>query len=341
MNIKKIFNNKILILGIETSFDDTACAILKGNKILSNIIYTQKIHNVFNGVKPNIAYDLHLKYIYLTVKKAINKSKVNIKNINAISYTKGPGLIGSLMIGENFAKSMSLSLNIPLIGVNHIHGHIFTNFIYNKKNKYPNFPFICLSISGGHTKILLVKDFLKIKEIGKSLDESLGNLFDKFSVLLGFEYYKGPKIIEKYSKYGKFRYKIPIPKVKKLNFSFSGLITYLKNFIKNNKIIKKDLCRSFLETIFIILKVKINKAIKLTNIKNIVITGGVSCNNFIKEKLKKESNKNKWNLYINYDKNIIRDNAAMIALVGQIKYHFKLYDDFKIGSSNRLKINKL
>ncbi|WGH25275.1 MAG: tRNA (adenosine(37)-N6)-threonylcarbamoyltransferase complex transferase subunit TsaD [Candidatus Shikimatogenerans bostrichidophilus] len=338
-----VLKNNNIILGIETSFDDTSCAILKGNIICSNITYTQKLHNEFKGVKPNLAYNLHLVKIYEIVRESIDKSKIKIKDINAISYTKGPGLIGSLMVGENFSKSMALSLNIPLIGVNHIHGHIFSNFIYNREKIYPKFPYICFSLSGGHTKIFLIKNFLDIKEIGRTLDDSLGNLFDKLSIYLGFEYYNGPRKIEEQSKKGKFLYKFPIPKVKGLNFSFSGLITYLKRFIKKNKkrINKKDLCKSFIETIFIILKDKIYKAIKKTKIKNLVITGGVSYNEELNKKIKKISYKNKWKLYINKNKDVIKDNAAMIALVGNIKYYYKYYDNYNTISISNLKSNKL
>ncbi|MDH3004318.1 MAG: tRNA (adenosine(37)-N6)-threonylcarbamoyltransferase complex transferase subunit TsaD [Candidatus Shikimatogenerans sp. JK-2022] len=339
--IKKIFIKNKIILGIDTSFDDTSCAILKGNKILSNIIYNQKIHNMFNGVKPNISYDLHLKKIYNIVKKSIYKSKININKIDAIAYTKGPGLIGSLMIGEHFSKSMALALNIPLISVNHIHGHIYSIFLYNKEYKYPMFPYLCLSISGGHTKLFIIKNFFKIKTIGKTLDENLGVLFDKFSILLGFKYTEGPNKIYKYSKYGKFNYKLPIPNVSNLNFSFSGLITFLKNKIVKNDINKYDLCRSFLETIFIILKNKIEKAIIKTNIKNIFITGGVSCNKFLKKKFIKISNKKKWNIYFNKNKKNTKDNGAMIALIGQIKYRYKLYNDYKTLSNSHLNINIL
>ncbi|MDH3004509.1 MAG: tRNA (adenosine(37)-N6)-threonylcarbamoyltransferase complex transferase subunit TsaD [Candidatus Shikimatogenerans sp. JK-2022] len=340
MNNKKIFNNNNIILGIDTSFNDTSCAILKGNKILSNIIYTQKLHNIFKGVKPNLSYDLHLKKIFYIVEKSIIKSKIKLNKINNICYTKGPGLIGSLMIGENFAKSLSLSLRIPLINVNHIHGHIYSIFLYNKKKNYPIFPYICLSISGGHTKILLIKNFFKIKEIGKSLDENLGIVFDKLSIFLGLNYNNGPEYIEKFSKLGKFKYKLPIPKVKNLNFSFSGLITYLKNLINKEKINKFDLCRSLLETIFIILKKKIDLSLNITKINNLVITGGVASNKFLQKKFIKEY-KNKINLYIQNNKKILKDNAAMIALIGQIKNYYKLYDDYKNYINPNLKINEL
>ncbi|MDH3004558.1 MAG: tRNA (adenosine(37)-N6)-threonylcarbamoyltransferase complex transferase subunit TsaD [Candidatus Shikimatogenerans sp. JK-2022] len=336
--LQTIFKLNKIILAIDTSFNDTTCAILKGNKVLSNIIYTSNKYNVFKGVIPNIAYNLHITNIYDIVQRSLYKSKINIKKIDAISFTKGPGLIGSLMIGENFAKSLSLSLNIPLIGVNHIHGHLFSIYL-NKNQKFPNFPYLCLSISGGHTKLILINNIFTIKELGCTLDENLGILFDKFSILLGFKYLEGPKKIEIYSKFGRFKYKIPIPNVKGLNFSFSGLLTYLKNKIKNKKINKKDLCRSFLETIFIILNNKINKAIKQTGINKVVITGGVSSNNFLIYKFKKISKLNKWKYYRNNNKIYLKDNAAMIALIGQIKYFYKLYENYNTISNSKLSLD--
>ncbi|WGH26186.1 MAG: tRNA (adenosine(37)-N6)-threonylcarbamoyltransferase complex transferase subunit TsaD [Candidatus Shikimatogenerans bostrichidophilus] len=233
--IKKIFKKKKIILGIETSFDDTSCSILKGNKILSNLIYSHKLHTKYNGVVPNLAYKEHLKNIFNIVKNSIKKSNVNIKNIDGIAFTKGPGLIGSLIIGENFAKSLSMCLKKPLFGINHIHAHIFSHFFYKKNKKYPKFPFLCFSISGGHTKIIKVKNFFNLKVIGDTLDDTLGNLFDKLSIFLGFNYPKGPLILENLCKKGINKYKFPYPKVKKLNFSFSGLKTYFYNFIKKKK----------------------------------------------------------------------------------------------------------
>ncbi|WGH25829.1 MAG: tRNA (adenosine(37)-N6)-threonylcarbamoyltransferase complex transferase subunit TsaD [Candidatus Shikimatogenerans bostrichidophilus] len=347
--IKKIFNNKKIILGIETSFDDTSASILKGNKILSNIIYSQKIHTKYNGVVPNIASNIHLKNIYNVVKKCIFKANIDLNNINCIAFTKGPGLINSLFIGENFAKSLSLSLNKPLIGINHIHGHIFSHFLYKKNNKYPNFPFICLSMSGGHTKIIIVYNFLKFKTIGDTLDDTLGNLFDKFSNYLGLKYPNGPSIMEKYIKNGNNIFKFPIPNVKNLNFSFSGLKTYLKNFINKNinldkNFIKKNinnLCKSFHITIYKILLYKINKVIKLTKIKNIVFSGGVANNLFLKKKFINNFKKKKYKLYIINNKKLNKDNAAIIGLMGQIKYYYKLYDNFKIKSKSNISLNEL
>ncbi|WGH25553.1 MAG: tRNA (adenosine(37)-N6)-threonylcarbamoyltransferase complex transferase subunit TsaD [Candidatus Shikimatogenerans bostrichidophilus] len=237
--MKNIFNKNKIILGIETSFDDTCCAIIKNNKILSNKIYTQKIHKKYNGVKPIKAYNLHLIKIYKIVKLTIEEARIKINDLDGIAYTKGPGLVGSLMIGENFAKSMALSLRKPLLSINHIHGHIYSIFIYKKRNKYPKFPYICLSMSGGHTCIYKIDFFFKNKLIGKTLDDNLGNLFDYFGKLLGFKYPYGVNKISKYSLKGKYKYKFPIPKINGFNFSFSGLKTYLKNFIKNKKKKKK------------------------------------------------------------------------------------------------------
>ncbi|WGH27213.1 MAG: tRNA (adenosine(37)-N6)-threonylcarbamoyltransferase complex transferase subunit TsaD [Candidatus Shikimatogenerans bostrichidophilus] len=345
--INKIFKKKKIILGIETSFDDTSSSILKGNKILSNIIYTQKKEHIkYKGIIPNIASNIHLKKIFNIVKLSIKKSNININNIDGIAFTRGPGLIGSLIIGENFAKSISLCINKPLFGINHIQAHILSFFIYNKEKIYPKFPYLCLSISGGHTKLVIVNNFFNIKIIGQTLDDSLGNLFDKLSIYLGLNYYNGSLLLEKYCYKGKNIFKFPIPNVKNLNFSFSGLKTYLFNFIKkninnDNNFIKKNIyniSRSFHETIFKILIKKIKKAMKINNIINLAITGGVTNNKFIKKKFIKYSKKKKINFFYLKNKSIINDNAAMIALVGQIKYYYKLYDNYNIVSNTKFKI---
>ncbi|WGH26536.1 MAG: tRNA (adenosine(37)-N6)-threonylcarbamoyltransferase complex transferase subunit TsaD [Candidatus Shikimatogenerans bostrichidophilus] len=343
--INKIIKKKKIILGIETSFDNTSSAILKGNKVLSNIIYTQN-HKKYKGIVPNIASNLHLIKILNIVKKSIIIAKIKLKEINGIAFTRGPGLINSLIIGENFAKSLSLTLKKKIFGINHIQAHIFSHYLYNKKKKYPNFPFLCLSISGGHTKIFKVNNFFKIKILGETLDNTLGELFDKISIYLGLDYLKGPDIIEKYSKYGIYKYIFPIPKVNNLNFSFSGLNTFIFNFIKNNKkrYIKKNIyniCRSLHETIFIILKKKINKAIKKTKIKTITITGGVSCNKVLIKKFSKYFNKKKKKFFFIKNKNYLKDNGAMIALLGQIKNYYKLYDNLKIKSNPNLGLENI
>ncbi|WOX79204.1 tRNA (adenosine(37)-N6)-threonylcarbamoyltransferase complex transferase subunit TsaD [Candidatus Shikimatogenerans bostrichidophilus] len=342
--IKKIFNKKKIIIGIETSFDDTSASVIKGNKVLSNIIKVQKIHNKYNGVIPNIASNMHLKNIYNVVKMAIKKSKIkNNKLIDGIAFTSGPGLINSLIIGENFAKSMALSLNKPLFGVNHIQAHILSIFLYKKNNKYPKFPYICLSISGGHTKLLIVNDFFKIEIIGKTLDDSLGELIDKISNKLGFNYCNGAEKLNKYCKKGKNKYKFPIPKVKDYNFSFSGLKTYLFNFIKkkNKKYIKNNInniSKSFHHTIYKILIEKIDKLIKVTKIRTLLICGGVSCNTYLIKKINKYSKENKINFFNLKKKEYIRDNGAMIALVGYLKYYYKMYDEYNIKSNSELNI---
>ncbi|WOX79069.1 tRNA (adenosine(37)-N6)-threonylcarbamoyltransferase complex transferase subunit TsaD [Candidatus Shikimatogenerans bostrichidophilus] len=340
--IKKIFKKKKIILGIDTSFDDTSASIIKGNRVLSNIIKVQKIHNKYNGVIPNIASNYHLKNIYNVVNIAIRKSKIKNNNlINGIAFTCGPGLINSLIIGEFFAKSMALALNIPLFGVNHVQAHILSIFLKNKK--YPKFPYICLSISGGHTKLLIVKDFFKIKIIGETLDDSLGDLIDKISNKLGFNYCDGAEMLNKYCKKGKNKYKFPIPRVKNYNFSFSGLKTYLFNFIKNKKkeYIKnniKNISKSFHITIYKILIEKIDKLIKKTKIRTLLICGGVSCNTYLIKKIKKYSEENKINLFYLKKKKYIRDNGAMIALVGYLKDYYKIYDDLNIKSNSKFKI---
>ncbi|WP_212113170.1 tRNA (adenosine(37)-N6)-threonylcarbamoyltransferase complex transferase subunit TsaD [Candidatus Shikimatogenerans silvanidophilus] len=317
----------VIILGIESSCDDTSASIIKKNKVLSNVIFSQKkIHKQYNGVVPDLASKFHHKKIIRVVDIAIKKSKINTKYINAIAFSYCPGMIGSLLIASSFSKSFSMSYNIPLIGVNHIKAHILAHFIKNKNDYYPSFPFLCLTSSGGHTNIVIVKDFLNMETIGKTIDDSAGELIDKSAIILGLGY-PGGQIIEKCAKKGKLKFYFNIPKVKDLNFSFSGLKTNFKYFIQKNKKINKNfiqdelhnLCFSLQETIIKIFIEKIKKSVKKTNIKNIAFSGGLSRNIFFKKKLFIESKKNNWKLFF-LENQYTTDNAAMIAIHGYYKY---------------------
>ncbi|BDT61601.1 MAG: tRNA N6-adenosine threonylcarbamoyltransferase [Flavobacteriales endosymbiont of Rhyzopertha dominica] len=341
-----IFNKNIIILGIETSFNDTCSSIILGNKILSNIIITSKIYDKYNGVVPNIASNIQLNNIYNVVSKAILNSNINIREIDGIAFTKGPGLILSLIIGENFAKSMSLILNKPIFGVNHIHAHILSHYIYKKNNNYPNFPYICLSVSGGHSNIYIVKGYFNIICIGKTLDISLGNLFDKLLIMLNLKLSNGYSKLRKFCELGKLKYKIPIPKVNKYNFSFSGIYTYMKNFInkKGIKYINKNkynIIKSFHYTIYKILLLKINRVIKKYKIYNIAISGGVTNNKYLRKKLNNYYINKNYNFYYLKNNNIINDNAAMIALIGYLKYYNNKFDNLSLKSKSILDIKNL
>lgn len=319
--------NKPIILGIESSCDDTSAAVIHGRKVLSNIISNQPIHIKYGGVVPELASREHQKNIIPVVDAAIKKSKISLNDLYAIAFTKEPGLIGSLLVGESFAKSMSLSLNIPLIEVNHIEAHILCHFIENIDHKTPNFPFICLTVSGGHTQIVEVQDFFKIKVIGETIDDAAGEAFDKIGKLLGLNYPAG-KFIDKLAKTGNLnRFKFPIPKTLNFSLSFSGIKTSFLYFInkelkKNNLFIKEnlhDLCASIQYTIVQTLIKKIHEYITKSGIKNLAISGGVSANSYLRNEFIKYAINNHCYLYLpNIE--FTTDNAAMIALVGSIKY---------------------
>ena len=314
------------ILGIESSCDDTAAAILENDIVLSNVIAKQEIHVEYGGVVPELASRAHQINIIPVVEMALKKAGIEKKQLNAVAYTRGPGLLGSLLIGSSFSKSLSMGLKIPLIEVNHMHGHILCHFIDNKQNK-PEFPFLGITVSGGHTQIVMVEDYFTMNEIGGTLDDAIGEAFDKCGKAMGFDYPAGP-IIDKYSKNGNpKKFKFPIPNVKDLDFSFSGFKTSVLNFINKNVILDQnfiknnveDLCASVQYTLIEILMLKINLAVKKTGITQIAIGGGVAANSELRKRLNDEGKKNNWKTYIP-NINYTTDNAAMIALVGYLKY---------------------
>ena len=319
-------NKKPIILGIESSCDDTSAAILKGNKILSNIIANQEVHKLFGGVVPELASRSHQKNIIPVVDTAIKTAKINKESIDAVAYTKGPGLLGSLLVGGSFAKSFAMGLNIPLITVNHMKGHILAHFI-DEGQEMPEFPFLCLTVSGGHTQIVEVLSTQKMNIIGNTIDDAAGEAFDKSAKILGLEYPGGP-LIDKYAKNGNIHaFKFGKPKVKNLDFSFSGLKTSIlykiqenqknnSNFIKENL---EDLCASIQHSIINILIEKIEKAMKEKGIKKLAIAGGVSANSYLRKKTTELAKKNGYNLYIPKFE-YCTDNAAMIAISGYFKY---------------------
>ena len=312
----------ILILGIESSCDDTSASVTKNNQVLSNLIANQLVHKKFGGVVPELASRDHQINIIPVVDDALKTAKVSIKDINYIAFTEGPGLIGSLLVGSSFARFLSLSLGIPCIGINHMKAHILSNFI----NSEPKFPFISLTVSGGHTQLVLVKSFSNMKIIGQTLDDAVGETFDKSAKILGLEYPGGP-IIDKLSIEGDPNsFEFTKPRVDGLNFSFSGLKSNIvqrisnqlksdKNFIKKNL---KDLCASIQNTIITILIDKIEKALKIYNIDKIAISGGVSANSELRKRISTKCKVNNWNLYLP-ELQYCTDNAAMIAISAYYK----------------------
>jgi len=335
----------IFILGIESSCDDTSVAITCNKKVLSNIVSSQKIHQKYGGVVPELASRSHQKNIVPIASLALKIAKIEKQQLNAIAFTRGPGLLGSLLVGTSFAKSLSLSLKLPLIEINHMRAHVIANFIENNESNAPSFPFLCLTVSGGHTQIILVKSVEDMNLIGQTLDDSAGEAFDKSAKILGLGYPGGP-IIEKQSIGGDpNKFIFTQPKVKDLNFSFSGLKTQIFNFLKkekekNPKFIEENMshiCASIQKTIINILITKLKLAIEKNRIKNIAIAGGVASNKHFREEIKKmegELNINSSFPKIEYS----TDNAAMIALAGFYKYQKKNFTGLSISPDCRYKI---
>ena len=340
MNSKKTY-----ILGIESSCDDTAAAVISDYDILSNVVASQSIHELYGGVVPELASREHQKLILPVVKKTLEEAKINTSDLSAIAFTNGPGLVGSLMVGTSFAKSMALALNIPLIAVNHMQAHILAHFINDPGNKNPDFPFLALTISGGHTQIVRVDSYFEMVELGKTLDDAVGEAFDKSGKVIGLKYPAGPEI-DKLSKKGDpKKFSFTKPKVNGLNFSFSGLKTNFLNFINKQVRINEnfihenlnDICASLQNIIVEILMEKIIMASKQTGINTIVICGGVSANSEIRDRLKINSGKYNWNVHIPKI-SYTTDNAAMIAITGQLKYQNNMFSDFETSANPRLKI---
>ena len=333
----------INVLGIESSCDETSAAVISNTKILSNIIANQDVHQKYGGVVPELASRAHLKNIIPVVDRAIAEANIEKKDLDAIAYTRGPGLLGSLLVGSSFGKSLSLSLNIPLIEVNHMQAHLLAHFIDDNSENKTSFPFLGVNISGGHTQIVLCKDYFKMEIIGESLDDSIGEAYDKCGKMMGLNYPAGPKIDEFARKGNPTKFKFSIPKVSGLDFSFSGLKTNFKRFIdyksSNNKLFineeKENLCSSLQETITKILIDKIVQASKNTGIKNIVFGGGVSANSRIRESANRELK----NFKLFFPKiEYTTDNAAMIAVVGYLKYREKKFTNYGVESKARYKI---
>ena len=331
-------NDEIYILAIETSCDDTSIAVMRNNAVLSNIVSSQQIHELFGGVVPELASREHDKLIVPVLKEVLHKSKISLNQIDVIAYTRGPGLLGSLLVGSSFAKSLSLSLNIPLVEINHMHAHILSIFIEDNVDK-PEFPFIALTVSGGHTQLVLVESPIKYTEIGTTLDDAAGEAFDKSGKILGLDYPAGPTI-DKISKKGDpNRFVFTKPKVKGLNFSFSGLKTNFKNFInsKSEDFIKNNinhLCASLQHTIVEILIEKILNAQKIHVINDFVVCGGVSANSYLRQKLLdlKDSHDIK-----SYLPNVCysTDNAAMIGVNAYYKYKHSIFGELSDQSISR------
>lgn len=322
-NMKKISS---YILAIESSCDDTAAAVLKDNEVLSNCIANQEIHRDYGGVVPELASRAHQANIVPVVQQALSIANIDKKELTAIAYTRGPGLVGSLLVGSSFAKSLSLSLDIPLVEVNHMQAHILCHFIKNKEKKPPKFPFLGVTISGGHTQLILVEDFFKMTEIGTTLDDAIGEAFDKCGKTMGLDYPAGPEIDKLAINGNPEAFKFPIPKVKDFDVSYSGVKTAFLNLIskninKNRNFIKdnlNDLCASIQKTLVEIIMNKIEKASNSLKINRVVIGGGVAANSEIRRVLNDMSISSDWEIFIPPIE-YTTDNAAMIGIVAYYK----------------------
>lgn len=313
----------ITILAIESSCDDTSAAILRDGEILSNCVASQTVHKEYGGVVPEVASRAHQANIVPVVEMAFQKAGIEKSALDAVAFTRGPGLMGSLLVGVSFAKALALSLDVPMIEVNHIQAHILAHFIDAPQ---PDFPFLCLTVSGGHTQIVLVKDYLEMEILGTTIDDAAGEAFDKTGKLLGLDYPAGP-IIDQMAKKGTPVFDFTEPNIPKLDFSFSGLKTNILRFLqKNNRhnpnFIQEnlaDICASVQDRIVSILLNKLKKAVEQTGVKNIAIAGGVSANSGLRNTLETIGTQNDWKVFIPKFE-YCTDNAAMIAMTAYYKY---------------------
>lgn len=332
-------STNIILLAIESSCDETSAAICQNGKILSNIIATQKIHEQYGGVVPELASRAHIQNIVPVVDTALKKANCALNEVDAIVFTQAPGLIGSLLVGTQFAKSMALALEKPLIAVHHMQAHVLANLIADER---PEFPFLCLTVSGGHTQIVLAHSPLKLEVIGETIDDAAGEAFDKTAKILGLKYPGGP-LIDKYAKDGNpLAFKFAEPQVPDLNFSFSGIKTSVLYFLQKQIMINpnfieenlKDLCASIQHTIINVLMKKLKKAIQQTGVKHVCIAGGVSANSGLRKTLTDFGLENNIKTYIP-DFQYCVDNAAMIAITGYYKFLNNEFSSLDISPSAR------
>ena len=336
-------NPEVFILAIESSCDDTAAAVLHNDKVLSNVVANQLIHNQYGGVVPELASRAHQQNIVPVIDAALRKANIQKDQLSAIAFTQGPGLMGSLLVGSSFAKSLALALQIPLISVNHMHAHILAHFIDEEGFDKPDFPFLALTISGGHTQIVRVDGFFDMTIIGETTDDAVGEAFDKSAKILGLPYPGGP-LVDKYAQLGNPKaFAFTKPKVPGLDFSFSGLKTAILYFIQKKKIENpafieenlNDICASIQHTIIEILMDKLKLAVKETGIKQIAIGGGVSANSGIRNTLKETENKYGWKTFIPKFE-YTTDNAAMIGIVGYQKFLSQKFETSSVVSKARI-----
>lgn len=329
----------INILAIESSCDDTSAAIISDGKVLSNVVSSQDKHALLGGVVPEVASREHLRLIMPVVRKALDDAQISLREVNAVAITRAPGLLGSLHVGVSFAKSVSLAMDLPIIDVNHMDAHIMANFIDDPK---PSFPFLCLTVSGGHTQISIVRDYLNIEIIGSTIDDAAGEAFDKTGKILGLDYPSGP-IMDRMAQQGQAIFTFTEPNIPNLDFSFSGLKTAILYFLKkemdkNPQFIQQnihDLCASVQQRIVSILMNKLSKAVDQYDIREVALAGGVAANSALRKAMADKRDTDGWNIFIPKI-SYCTDNAAMIGQQAYFKYKSGLFADQHIQASAKV-----
>lgn len=329
-----VLNHPVNILAIESSCDETSAAVLQDGRVLSNIIATQKVHEQYGGVVPELASRAHLQQIVPVVDQALQQSGIDGKQISAVAFTQAPGLIGSLLVGAGFAKSLAQAWSVPLIAVNHMQAHVLAHWIDDPQ---PTFPFLCLTVSGGHTQLVYCKAPLDMEVIGTTLDDAAGEAFDKIAKMLELPYPGGPMIDRNAQNGNPNAFHFPVPEIKDFDFSFSGVKTAVLYFLqkmKNNEpdFIQhhtNDICASVQKTIVHILMQKLEKAAKATGIRHIGIAGGVSANSGLRQALTLLGQQHNWSTYLPKFE-YCTDNAAMIGMVAHYKYQRQEFADLSV-----------
>ena len=338
-----MLSNSELILAIESSCDDTAAAVLRGRKVLSNCIANQTIHKAYGGVVPELASRAHQSKIIPVVHQALAQANIDKNDLTAIAYTQGPGLLGSLLVGSAFAKSFALSLELPLIPINHMQGHLLVHFIEEEVIQTPKFPFLGVTVSGGHTQLVLVKNHFEMEVLGTTLDDAIGEAFDKCGKRMGLDYPSGPQI-DKLAKEGNpYKFQFPIPNMKGYDVSYSGVKTAFTNFIhkqssKNKSFISdnlNDLCASLQYTLVQIILNKIEEVVKAYELNQIVIGGGVAANSELRNQLAARSESEQWQVFLPPLK-YTTDNAAMIGIAAYFKLQNQEFGSLSDASLSRL-----
>jgi N6-L-threonylcarbamoyladenine synthase len=333
---------KINILAIESSCDETSAAVISDGKVLNNIIATQSVHEKYGGVVPELASRAHQQHLIPVVDRAMKESGIAKADLSAVAFTQGPGLLGALLVGGSFAKSLAFGLGLPLIAINHMEAHVLAHFI---EPPYPSFPFICLTVSGGHTQLVLVRDYLEMELIGETLDDAVGEAFDKTAKMLGLPYPGGPEMDKLASIGNPKAFSFPITQMKGLDFSFSGIKTAVLYFLRDQikvdpEFITRnlpDICASVQHSLITMLLIKLRKAAKDYGIKDVAIAGGVSANSGLRTALAEEAGEREWNVFIP-EFQYCTDNAAMIAMAAHYKYLAGEFCDWELSPTAKMKL---